>query len=266
MTSGGNPINPHYAAYATAKNLFLCPSDGKFESIISENSYRSNFGGSTPFAGASELSNPDLAYAAVSSDGFPAGGNGAFSVGRQGIKAKEFVDGLSKTAFFSERTSGSGSDPGSTPPTKYDIIGLGGGNDVKTIRVGNMNINDPGSIFQLCLDKAKNPTPDGRNLTGAGRWLSGSEYSNGWPFAGYDASQYNHVAPPNWEGQDCGTNSGIPDTVFEHAIIAPRSEHVGIVVVVFGDGHTSLVNDDIDLLVWRAMGTRNGAEPNDSDL
>ena len=82
----------------------------------------------------------------------------------------------------------------------------------------------------------------------------------GWPFAGYDSTQYNHVAPPNWGGQDCGVNH-ISDTPKEHAIAPPRSEHNGVVVVTFGDGHTELINDDIDLLVWRAMGSRNGEEP-----
>ena len=258
MTSGGSPSNPHYQAYATANDLFLCPSDGIFERIISENSYRSNFGGSTPFAGASEVSNIEQAYGATSPEGFPAGGNGAFTAGRKGLKASLYSDGLSHTAFFSERLGGSGGDPGSTPPTDRDIVGLGQGNDVSSINIGQ--------IFDSCLARANNPSPDSRNLLGTGRWLPGDDWSNGWPFAGYDASQYNHVAPPNWKGQDCGTNSGIPDTVFEHAIISARSNHAGSVVVGFGDGHTAIVNDDINLVVWRAIGTRDGGETVDADL
>jgi len=257
MLSGGTPVNPHYDAYATAHGMFLCPSDGKFERIISENSYRSNFGGSTPFAGASDSSTPAIAVEVVNiATGIPAGGNGAFTYGFKGLKASEYTDGLSRTAFFSERVSGSGLDMATTPPTKYDIIGLGQGNEV-----GRMNID---TVFQQCLAAAQNPTADGRNLAGAGRWLPGDDWSNGWPFAGYDASQYNHVAPPNWAGQDCGTHSGIPDVAYEHAIMTARSEHPGTVVVVFGDGHTETISDDIDLLVWRALGTRNGGETVDN--
>ena len=29
-----------------------------------------------------------------------------------------------------------------------------------------------------------------------GRWIGGKQYSNGWPFAFYSSTMYNHVAPP----------------------------------------------------------------------
>ena len=38
------------------------------------------------------------------------------------------------------------------------------------------------------------------------------------------------------------------------------SKHNGGVNVVFCDGSTQFIRDDIDHLVWRAMGSRNGAE------
>jgi uncharacterized protein DUF1559 len=247
MTSGGVPINPQYNAYATANNLFLCPSDGNTGRVITENNYRVNFGGSTPYAGGINVGGK-ADPTALSSEGFPAGGNGAFTMGSKGLKASAFTDGLSKTAFFSERTKGSGNDAANTAPTKYDIVGMGQGAALLPIE----------KAFTDCLNEPR--TPDSRNLTGAGRWLEGSDWSNGWPFAGYDSTQYNHVAPPNWEGIDCGLHSGIPDTPDEHAIIAPRSEHPGVVVVAFGDGHTSIINDGIELSVWRPLGTRDGGE------
>ena len=54
MTIGGGvtPINPNYPAFAKAENLFICPSDPNTGRIISENNYRANFGGSTPYGGA----------------------------------------------------------------------------------------------------------------------------------------------------------------------------------------------------------------------
>jgi hypothetical protein len=215
--------------------------------VISENNYRSNFGGSTFYAGYDEGAFEE-GPTRISSEGLPAGGNGAFSYGKKGLKASEFVDGLSNTAFFSERTKGSGIDASTVPPTKSDIIGLGKGNSLHPIA----------AIFNECLNYV--PAPAGQIFTGAGRWLDCSDWSNGWPFAGYDSSQYNHVAPPNWQGQDCGTNSFIPDSPAEHAIVAARSEHPGVVVVAFGDGHTSTINDGVDLAVWRALGTRDGGE------
>ena len=187
MTSGGVPVNPQYNAYATANNLFLCPSDGNTGRVITENNYRVNFGGSTPYAGGINVGGK-ADPTALSAEGFPAGGNGAFTMGKKGLKASSFTDGLSKTAFFSERTKGSGNDAADTPPTKYDIVGMGQGSALLPI----------GQAFTDCLNEPR--TADGRNLTGAGRWLEGSDWSNGWPFAGYDSTQYNHVAPPNWEG------------------------------------------------------------------
>lgn len=256
MTTGGGstPLNPHYRAYAQAAGIFICPSDPNTGVVISENNYRSNLGGSTPWAGYSAGDNTFDPYKLAGPDNLPAGGNGAFTYGAKGLGAEEFTDGLSKTAFFSERTKGSGANQ--LPLTKDDVIGLGQGNNINSLP----NIN---SIMQQC---ATTTTPSGPVFYGAGRWLPGDDYSNGWPFAGYDSSQYNHVAPPNWSGIDCGTNSYIADAVNEHAIIAARGEHNGSVVVAFGDGHTSIVSDGIDLNVWRALGTRNGDETIESEL
>ncbi|MEM9658513.1 MAG: hypothetical protein AAF961_09140, partial [Planctomycetota bacterium] len=69
---------------------------------------------------------------------------------------------------------------------------------------------------------------------------------------------YNHVAPPNWNGVDCGRN--VPDTPGEPAVVSARSSHPGIVKVSFGDARADGISDDVDLVVWRAMGSRNGGE------
>lgn len=258
MTFGDPSSNPHYNAFAAAGPLFICPSDGNFELIISENSYRANFGGSTPFAGYSESA---LKADEESMDGFSARGNGAFSFGKKGLKTKDFTDGLSQTAFFSERIGGSGNGSGD-PITERDFLGLGQGNDVSSWFVDDDNGSPSiyGEVFSECSNPSTMSNPGPANLYSSGRWLPGDPYSNGWPFAGYGSTQYNHVAPPNWDGRDCGTNSGIPDTVQEHAIVAARSEHPGIVVVSFGDGHVETAAESIDIDVWRALGSRNGQE------
>lgn len=256
MTTGGGvtPFNVNYQAYATAQNLFICPSDPYTESIISENNYRYNFGGSTPFGGASSHS-AQTDFDAVSPEGFPAGGNGAFTIGEEGLGSRAYTDGLSKTAFFSERTKGTGANPATEPPGKSDIV-------TSPNRRGGLVAID--SQFAACGNYV--PKPDGFNFTSAGRWLPGTDWSNGWPFAGYSNTQYNHVAQPNWSGQDCGFYSAIPDTPGEHAILSARSEHPGVVVVAFGDGHTATIQDGIDLPVWRALGTRNGEESIDQNF
>ena len=236
--------NPHYKAFEAAQGTFLCPSDQIGGLIVSENNYRSNFGGSTPYGGADP--EPD----SVSPEGFPAGGNGAFTIGKEGLKASAYEDGLSNTAFFSERSRGSG--VGSDQITKGDLYS-------ERMSQGLVRIYGSGGLFEKC--QAYVPGSGGKfTFDSMGRWLPGTEWSNGWPFAGYDSSQYNHVAPPNWAGYDCGAWSNIPDTPDEHAIVAPRSYHSGVVVIGYGDGHTEIVNDDVDLAVWRANGTRNGGD------
>lgn len=253
VDSSGTPVNPHYDAYATAAGLFICPSDPNTGAVISENNYRCNFGGSTPFAGYS-FGDPNFDPNRASADGFPAGGNGAFTYSDKGLRPRDMTDGLSNTVFFSERTKGSGEALGSDAD-QWSIVGLGQGNDVTSLTVNG--------LMQSCENYSGSTYGA---FHGAGRWPDGDEWSNGWPFAGYDATEYNHVAPPNWKGVDCGSNSYIPDVAYEHAIIAARSEHPGVVNVTYGDGHVSAVSESIDLNVWRALGTRNGGEPVSEEL
>ncbi len=253
MTRSGEPFNINYNAYATAEDMFLCPSDTNTVRIISENNYRYNFGGSTPYAGAHSSGN-QTDTSAYSSDGFSVKGNGAFSIGERGLSTGKYIDGLSKTAFFAERDKGSGLNAEFYSPTPNDIITMPGRTDAPVPR---------DQMFQKCGDYQ--PELSQFNFTSPGRWLPGSDFSNGWPFAAYSSTMYNHVAPPNWGGFDCGTFSSIPDTPGEHAIVSARSSHSGVVNVTFGDGHVDSIAPDIDLQVWRAMGSRNGEEPISSE-
>jgi prepilin-type N-terminal cleavage/methylation domain-containing protein len=250
-----NPQNPHFQAYSTAQGLFICPSDPYSERIISENNYRSNFGGSTPAGGGRSTSAPtDQAYDPAY-DPYPPAGNGAFSLGKKGIPAKEFTDGLANTAFFAERTKGTANAAGSIAPERSDMITM-------PSRPQQMVPIEP--WYQECTNYT--PQVSSFNFTFAGRWPPGEDWSNGWPFAGYDSTQYNHVAPPNWGGYDCGNLSAISDTPGEHMIVAARSAHPGSVVVAFGDGHTAIVSDSVNIDVWRAVGSRNGEESISTEL
>src|SRR5581483_11875332 len=77
-----------------------------------ENNYRYNFGGSTTDAGSLDW-NDNTAMNAL--------GNGAFTMGA-GLRAADYSDGLSNTAFFSEHDKGSGLDMSTQLPTKNDMI------------------------------------------------------------------------------------------------------------------------------------------------
>jgi len=253
-----NPIgtiaNRSYAAFNSAAALFICPSDPNTGIVISENNYRYNFGGSTPYAGWVSTTDNKVTLAS--------GGNGAFTIGR-GLKVKDFNDGLSKTTFFSERDKGSLKVAANEPPTRTDMIRAPG------VAMTMNAATDVPAIFNACGNYT--PAPDSFNFTSAGRWdklnqsmgsggAGTTTYTNGWPVGTYMSTMYNHVAPPNWTGQDCGNFSALPDTPGEHAIVSARSSHSGVVNACFGDSHTVSINDSVDLNVWRAIGSRNGGE------
>jgi prepilin-type N-terminal cleavage/methylation domain-containing protein/prepilin-type processing-associated H-X9-DG protein len=263
--------NPNETAYTMAAGAFLCPSDRAGRNVVGENCYRYNFGGSTPYSGWKSVrglmidlgggTDPQKAEIVTLAPDFYANnvsvqGNGAFTI-RRGLTGVDFVDGLTNTAFFSERDRGSTegrTEPAGKRPDRTVIVGRPQGEDM-----GNREIPpSPQELFDRCQNF--NPGINSNNFFSAGRWAFGSDYSNGWPFAAYTSTMYNHVAPPNWKAFDCGTTSSIPDVPGEHAIITARSSHSGVVNVCFGDGHVEAVSDSIDVGIWRAMGSRNGGE------
>ena len=242
MTSGGNPINANYTAYANAAGMFLCPSDPNIGRVITENSYRANFGGSTAFGGALNTTSNNVVGSATS-------GNGAFAIG-QVTRDRDFTDGLSNTAMFSERNLGSGSNmAASLPRREFDVI------TSPNRRQGPLVVDD---LFNECLNYT--PTVSTFNFNSMGRWLEGSDFSNGWPFGFYSSTLYNHVATPNWKGFDCGNWSAIVDAPGEYGIISARSLHTGGAQVQLGDASVRFISENIDLGVWRALGSRNGGE------
>ncbi len=250
MTTGGGvvPFNPNYNAYSKAAGLFICPSCPFTGLVISENNYRYNFGGSTPFGGAFD-STQNNNLNATSAQGFPSRGNGAFTIG-SALTVASISDGLSNTAFFSERTKGTGNNLATTLPRPSDMTNL---------LSRPTGLVDADVLFAGCLAQAPNLN-SGFNFNSAGRWLQGSDFSNGWPFGFYSSTMYNHVAPPNWVAIDCGTRSAIPDAPGEHAIVSARSAHTGGVNVSMGDGSVRFVANSIDLNIWRAVGTRDRGE------
>ncbi len=258
MTTGLTvPLNENYTAYATAAGLFLCPSDPFIGRTISENNYVYNFGGSTPYAGARSTA-ATLDYNGTMSTGtgyyagktLRSGGDGAFTAGTA-LGARDFIDGMSSTAMFAEHTKGTGLTVASTKPGKSDVV-------TSPNRISPSVMIDPTVMFNDCLNYV--PAASSFNFNSYGSWKGDSDFSNGWPFAAYSGSMYNHVATPNWRGQDCGLVSAISDTPGEHAIIAARSAHTGGAHMLLADGSVRFASENIDTFLWRSIGTRNGGE------
>ena len=247
MTSavGNQPVHPNYEAFSKAIGLYVCPSDSNSFRRPTENNYRYNFGGDTPYAGANEWRDNNCLRGC---DEPKVKGNGAFTNGR-GLSTSAFLDGLSNTIGFSERTKGSGL-PNSEIPTSSDMVTM----PRRTTR-GPINTT---LIFNECLNYV--PASSNFNFTGPGLWLPGDSWSNGWATAAYTSTMYNHMAPPNWRGQDCGAASAFPDTPGEAAIVSARSMHSGGVNALTMDGAVHFITDSIDLELWRALGTRDSKE------
>jgi prepilin-type N-terminal cleavage/methylation domain-containing protein/prepilin-type processing-associated H-X9-DG protein len=227
--------NVNFTAITLAQGVFLCPSDpNTTPGGRGENNYRVNFGGSTPYAGGQKRPNNAVLGGVTQ-------GNGAFTIGRA-LGASAFRDGLGLTVMGAERAKGSGREDVST---RQDTIYV----PARRVPI------DVDSLFAACL-KAR---PFFR-FEANGRFLPGSDFANGWAFGWYAATLYNHVAPPNWEGHDCGVGSSVMDVPSEHGIVSARSVHPGGVNALMGDGSVRFVKDTISLPTWRALGTRNGGE------
>lgn len=145
-------------------------------------------------------------------------------------RAAEVADGLSRTAFASERLVGVESyadalrDPALLPAMESVDIA-------------------PSCIALNQGSAAALPPPTGMRPVGAS-WTSGS-----WIHC-----TYYHFFPPNTPWRDCLPEAGVV------ALISARSHHRGGVNVLFGDGRVQLAANEIELQVWRAWATRRGGE------
>jgi prepilin-type processing-associated H-X9-DG protein len=69
---------------------------------------------------------------------------------------------------------------------------------------------------------------------------------------------YNHVSTPNTNS--CA-GTGFTGTMTNMAMqVPPSSRHIGGVNAMYGDGAVTFITDEVNLDVWRAIGTRNGRE------
>lgn len=243
QNSSGAVVSPNYTTYTLTSNAFLCPSDpnGAGGGPGGENNYRANFGGSTPYAGGG-----------LRGDNNKRSGtdNGVFTYG-PGIGIASITDGSSNTVMFSERTKGSGSF--GSPTVSDSVIS-------PSFTITFNPVADADGLLAAC----NTSFAPSRYFYQQGRYVAspgfGLQFSDGWGYAWYIATLYNHVAPPNWKGVDCGVGSSIADVPSEHAIISARSTHPGGVNSLLADGSVKFMKDSIAINIWRSLGSRNGGE------
>jgi prepilin-type N-terminal cleavage/methylation domain-containing protein/prepilin-type processing-associated H-X9-DG protein len=211
LETAETPTMENHTARHTRIEAFLCPSDGEPDHL---NSYRWNRG----------------RFGMVEGQPF----DGPFCLGVLPRQAT-IRDGLSRTAFMSERVGGD-FVAGSSDPVrnmKYP--------DGQTLGIG---IVDSDRVFiPACLEAVPEywfPT--------AGRT---------WMYGGLVNTHYNHNGTPNDHRPSCVTAN---ERNFGSGLAPPRSYHAGLVNVLYGDGHIEAVTDSIDPRAWSALGTRSAGD------
>ena len=210
FTDGG-PLTANSTAGAAVVRIFLCPSDlGQ--------SPRPTYGPTNYVACAG--SGVGDAASIKTGDGLMYSGSA--------VRVRDVIDGLSKTAAFSETTLGTGGFPsspsGSPKDSAFEVLELAGGTATTEV---------------LCVP-------------GGGIWsgLRGAKWLNGH----YGDTMYNHYFTPNATNFDCGNAS------HNYGLTAARSRHSGGVDVLYADGSVSFVSDSVERAGWRALGTKAGGE------
>jgi hypothetical protein len=103
--------------------------------------------------------------------------------------------------------------------------------------------------------------PDLMNNTGHTEWADGLCQQSGITTTFTPNTNVTYVhAGSTYDIDFISYREGTHATRIAYAALTPRSYHAGAVTVALMDGAARTVNEDIDLLVWRAAGTRNGDE------
>lgn len=158
------------------------------------------------------------------------GYNGVFrGVSRGPVRSADVTDGLSNTAAIAEILIGS-----DTPDVRRSIW---------STKWPLLEPDQLDTFAHFCRDTGRAQAPPSSGL------MHGRNWSEGDP----GRTMYNHVLLPN----DVSCNNG---TYIQEGAFSAGSEHAGGVHVLFGDGHAEFVSTHIDFSVWRAHGSRNGAE------
>jgi prepilin-type N-terminal cleavage/methylation domain-containing protein/prepilin-type processing-associated H-X9-DG protein len=264
IKQNGTVVGPFYnqpaqaTVVTTTVDGFLCPSDiDRCTWPDGHNNYMA-CAGSAPnsFLGGTGGGDPAQATQA---DG-PAAGIFLMVGGKTGQAAYNFSnqlnsttrmsnirDGTSQTAAFSERVKGQS--------TAGDVDPLTPTSQVSTAPDPAPNDTLPEPFHKSCL--ANSPTAP-NSIPANFADPSGKSWFEGYSFC----TRYNHVMPPNSWG--CAIDS-FPRT-FGYGALPASSSHPGGVNVLFADGSTRFIKNEIAVKVWWALGTKAGTEVvSDSD-
>jgi prepilin-type N-terminal cleavage/methylation domain-containing protein/prepilin-type processing-associated H-X9-DG protein len=205
----------------TQVNTFLCPSDG--------NPPTPGWPGCNNYLGNMQTWACDLGDnnpSQVSTD-TP---HGIFYYW-SGVGVAAITDGLSNTAFFSEKIRGNG-------------------------------MRDPDARSDSLITSAST-SQDATYLTCTTTPLTALRLTHAqgasWVMGEMCCTQYNHVSTPNTK--TCAGLGFLNNNMVNMPMqVPPSSNHSGGVNVLFGDGSAKYIKNSVALITWRALGTRDGSE------
>jgi prepilin-type processing-associated H-X9-DG protein len=211
-------------ARMTPVALFLCPSDTR-DSLVADISVKTS-GAPTNYhvnQGSGILWSVWPATAPNDTQPKP---NGVM-IRNYRICPKDVTDGLSHTAAFAERNLGDGSNSISTVESDSYTPGT--------------FPNNADEALQQCN------AMDSADLSKQGM----SDVGMPWIRAYHSTTMYFHGSTPN--GRSCMFPPG-------RIMTTASSRHKGGVNLLMSDGSSRFVTDDVSVIVWRGLGTRNGDE------
>ncbi len=150
--------------------------------------------------------------------------NGLFVRGRT-VRIAEVMDGTSNTAMFSERLPADGNN-GVVSPIRDVFFHPGAPTSLD-------------AAIEMCQQL------DIENLANQFPLFMGAPWLNG-------QHTYQHIDTPN--RRSCGFFT------INRAVMPPSSHHPSGVNLTLCDGSTTTVSNEVSMLAWRAMGSRNGKE------
>jgi prepilin-type N-terminal cleavage/methylation domain-containing protein/prepilin-type processing-associated H-X9-DG protein len=224
MPAYQNPNRENMTACMTQVATFLCPSDAPpLGEWPGGNNYLAN----------------QQTWACDLSENFPSTNaptempRGIFYYLSSTAPAK-VTDGLSNTAYFSEKIRGTGQ---ANPRTDMLIF---------------TNQTTLAATYAACTQLNVMTAPP---LT--------SRQGMSWVMGEMCCTLYNHVAPPN--STTCAAPN-FPGNMANMAMqVPPSSFHPGGANVMMGDGSVRFIKNSVNVQTWQAIGTRNGGETVSAD-